>query len=150
MPVIVNSFSAHGAFPLSLTMGDDHYFDARADESQRIPASHYPMGRGHVWLCGEDDIDDAFLGTFAVPPLVITCKDRFVDHVVKACIKKGCENILFNVGFHQARMDHFFDVHVSIKEALDEGKTVILHCRRGIHRAKFYFKKRLEEEMEKV
>ena len=59
MPVIVNSFSAHGAFPLSLTMGDDHYFDARADESQRIPASHYPMGRGHVWLCGEDDIDDA-------------------------------------------------------------------------------------------
>ena len=32
-------------------------------------------------------------------------------------------------------MDLFYDVHVSIKAALDEGSHVIIHCRRGIHRA---------------
>ena len=55
-------------------MGDDHYFDARADENKRKPVTRYTVGRGHIWLCGEDDIDHAFLGTFVVPPLVVTCK----------------------------------------------------------------------------
>ena len=115
---------------------DNNFFDARADEAQRRKPTQYKAGGGVIWLCGENDVDDKFLKRFLHPPLVVTCKPQMVDHIVEACDRRGCGSpILFNIGFYEARMNDFFDVHACIKEALDIGIAVIIHCRSGIHRA---------------
>jgi len=106
----------------------------------------FPTPRSKLWCCAEYDIDEEFLGTFALPPLVITCKPSLVPHVQQACEAKGCENILFNFAFAgkdengHYREERWSEIMLGhIKPALDEGREVIIHCHAGVHRAAMVF-----------
>ena len=96
----------------------------------------YP--RAYLWLCAEDDISEEFLkNSFVVPPLIVTCKDEPCPHVEAACHNTGTPMPkLFNIGYYHNREYTFFnDILPSVKEALENGRDVVLHCRAGVHRA---------------
>ena len=98
------------------------------------------MGRAKLWCCGEDDITESFLGTFHMPPLVVTAKPQWVPSVVAACENTLAENVLFNFSYAGSRKRRWLDIFEScIKPALDDGRDVIFHCRAGVHRAALLF-----------
>ncbi len=69
----------------------------------RGKSGRIPLGEGYadqaLWVCGEDDITQAFLRSFVVTPLVITTKDLRYPMVDYACNEAGGDRpILYNVG----------------------------------------------------
>ena len=41
----------------------------------------------------------------------------------------------FNIGYHNARVEAFHEALCHIRAALANGKSVIVHCEAGVHRA---------------
>ena len=113
-------------------------------ERDRPPCS-FAIGTAHLWVCGQSDVEDvALLRAFESFPLVVTCKSALEDHVTNACRRasntaRAGDPILFNVGYAPHRGRRFFGTMDRIKFWLDGGSDVILHCRKGIHRAAHTF-----------
>lgn len=120
--------------------GDNFVWDNRGREELRITGNFpvkqsYP--RASLWICAEGDITEDFLNSFTTPPLIVTCKDERCPEVEAAC--RGTDTPapkLFNIGYHRKREETFFnDILPSVKEALDNGRDAVIHCRAGVHRA---------------
>ena len=119
---------------------DNDVWDNRGREELRVtanvPVKHdYP--RASLWICAGRDITEKILNYFTTRPLVVTCKDERCPEVEAAC--RGTDTPapkLFNIGYHHKREETFFDdILPSAKEALDNGRHVIMHCHAGVHRA---------------
>ena len=120
--------------------GDNAVWDNRGREELRITGNFpvkqsYP--RASLWICAEGDITEDFLNSFTIPPLIVICKDERCPEVEAAC--RGTDTPapkLFNIGYHRKREETFFnDILPSVKEALDNGRDAVIHCRAGVHRA---------------
>ena len=123
---------------------DNLVFEARGNDEwrrNRQGPSQIKVGKGYIWVCGEDDVTADFLRSLwgdddAAGPLVVTCKDRRVPSVNRACQDVlGSDPLFFNIGFAPDRERRFTEVYGAVKGALDRASHVILHCRAGVHRA---------------
>ena len=123
---------------------DDLVFEAKGNDEwrhNRQRPSQIKVGKGYIWVCGEDDVTADFLRSLwrdddATGPLVVTCKDARVPSVNRACQDVlGSDPLFFNIGFAPDREGRFTKVYGAIQGALDTARHVILHCRAGVHRA---------------
>ena len=67
---------------------------------------------------------------------MVTCKNYLVNSVNRACADAGLEQpTLFNIGFNDNRKGRFFGIMGDIRDTLDQGEDVVVHCHAGVHRA---------------
>ena len=89
-----------------------------------------------IWVAAEKDFEPKFLRSFHPTGQVFTCKDRRQGFVDDACADAGWPApIVFNVGYQKHRVRDFTKFFLSIKDLVEKGSPVILHCRSGVHRA---------------
>jgi hypothetical protein len=89
--------------PADTAADENAYFEALAQQGNTNwrPPTLLKKNGHEVYICGEADVDTAFLRSFGVAPLVITCKDEHVPSVQRACQEAGCAPpMLYNFGYH--------------------------------------------------
>ena len=103
---------------------------------RRAGPSVIKVGRAHLWICGEEEIDYPFLIQFEHTPLVVTCKGERVPEVDQACEAAGVPApIHINIQHHEQRRWQFPMLMTAVTEAINGERDVIVHCRAGVHRS---------------
>ena len=110
--------------------------DAQSRTSEAPSQFRLPGRQASLWISGEAHITYEFLNTFDIKPLVITCKNGRVASVDAACRSLNMSlPFLYNFGHWKIRFRDWPQVMVMVKQAIDQGQDVILHCAAGRHRA---------------
>ena len=92
------------------------------------------MSRADLWICAQRDVTSHFLEGLK-EPMVITCMDKSNSEIKGICDEHGYEYVWFNPGFHKTFTGGMDNLLYMVKEHLDRGFDVVVHCRAGLHRA---------------